>query len=292
MLRVRLLAGGLFLALLVVVVWLDLSVDRPYPGWLLLCTVCGVASCQELTVLLERMELRPFRRVLWPGVLLLIWVHWLPAAWELYYGDGSTLARWPTVLVALGGATVAALAVGMTGFDGTARSVRRSAGTVLGLLYLGGGATALVAARWLPQGLAAVMLLILATKAADSGAYFTGKLLGRRPLAPVLSPKKTLEGAVGAVLWGAAAAVLVAAVSGYWWQSWLPFGWGTLAALGALLGAWGQLGDLVESWLKRAAAVKDSSSWLPGLGGMLDVLDSLLWNAPPFALCWSLLQPA
>jgi len=257
-----------------------------------LTTLCAALSCAEVVTILRRAELPPFRRVLWPSILALVWLHWLPAAPVLGPWVGAQSShRWLLVLVIFGCSAVAALLAGVWGFrEGGPAALRRTGGTLLGVVYLGGGATALVATRWLPDGLAAVLLLVLATKAADSGAYFTGRWLGRRPLAPALSPQKTIEGAVGAVLWGAVAAaglaLVVQSLDTGWW---LSIGWSL--AVGAVLGAWGQLGDLVESWLKRAAAMKDSSAWLPGLGGMLDVLDSLLWNAPLFALWWSLSAP-
>ena len=95
MLRTRILVGSLFLALLLGVVWLDLTVDRPYPGWLLLCTVCAVFACHELVGLLDRVQLTPFRRVLWPGVLALVWLHWLPVVVEHSQRLSPLADRWP-----------------------------------------------------------------------------------------------------------------------------------------------------------------------------------------------------
>ncbi|HEX9618947.1 MAG TPA: phosphatidate cytidylyltransferase [Polyangiaceae bacterium] len=119
-----------------------------------------------------------------------------------------------------------------------------------------------------------VLLTLTAAWFGDTGGYFFGRFLGKRKLYPAVSPKKTVAGFVGALV-GALAATLVAS---FWY---LP-GLGVLAAavLGALAGAGGQLGDLVESLLKRATGVKDSGAIIPGHGGLLDRIDAVLFVSP------------
>jgi phosphatidate cytidylyltransferase len=127
----------------------------------------------------------------------------------------------------------------------------------------------------------------------DSGAYFTGRTWGRRPLAPRLSPKKTWEGAAGGFLAGVIAAVLFFSVAPLVMNA--PFHPRATIVLaigyGIVLSLAGILGDLAESLLKRDADRKDSSNWLPGLGGTLDVLDSLFWAAPAAYVYWMLVMP-
>ncbi|MBS0622779.1 MAG: phosphatidate cytidylyltransferase [Verrucomicrobia bacterium] len=115
--------------------------------------------------------------------------------------------------------------------------------------------------------------LVGVTVLTDMGGYFVGKGLGRRKLAPRLSPNKTIEGAIGGVVFGVGFAIL--------WRFADPTqaSWGLIVIMGLLLSLGGQLGDLLESRLKRDVGVKDSNT-LPGLGGMLDVLDSLFLNIP------------
>ena len=108
----------------------------------------------------------------------------------------------------------------------------------------------------------------------DTGAYFTGRALGRHKLYPALSPKKTWEGAVG----GLASSAGAAAIAHFWYLPELPLIPGLI--LGAAAGAMGQAGDLCESMIKRAHGVKDSGTLLPGHGGMLDRIDALLFAAP------------
>jgi phosphatidate cytidylyltransferase len=119
-----------------------------------------------------------------------------------------------------------------------------------------------------------VFLLFFVVWAADTAAYYIGTAIGRTPLAPHVSPKKTVEGAVGGLL-GALAATFVARA---WFMHWLTAIDGLI--LGLLLGVIGILGDLVESMLKRGAGVKDSAAVVPGHGGILDRVDSVLYAAP------------
>lgn len=124
----------------------------------------------------------------------------------------------------------------------------------------------------LPAGALWLFLVVGATWAMDILAYVVGKAIGRHQLAPKISPGKTVEGAVGALV----GAVAVTGPLG----TWLGLSLLQAVALGLLLGVGGQLGDLFESFLKRRAGVKDSGTLLPGHGGVLDRFDSLLFNAP------------
>jgi phosphatidate cytidylyltransferase len=119
-----------------------------------------------------------------------------------------------------------------------------------------------------------VFLLFFIVWSSDTAAYYVGTSLGRRPLAPRISPRKTIEGAVG----GLAGALAAAFVARAWFIRRLEVR--DCVILGLLLGVTGIAGDLVESMLKRGAGVKDSASLVPGHGGILDRVDSLLYAAP------------
>ena len=119
------------------------------------------------------------------------------------------------------------------------------------------------------------LLLFAIIWVGDAAAYYVGRALGQHLLAPKVSPKKTVEGAVAGMI-GSLAVGTLAAV----WVFHEP--WMRLVGISAVTGVAGQLGDLAESVLKRSAGVKDSSSILPGHGGILDRLDSLLFAAPVF----------
>lgn len=126
-----------------------------------------------------------------------------------------------------------------------------------------------------------LLLVMVCVTLSDAGAYYAGSAFGTHPLAPVISPKKSWEGAVGGVL----AAIAGALLAHFWFFRRLPLA--HAIALGVLLSTAGILGDLAESMLKRAAGVKDSSALLPGHGGVLDRLDSLLVAAPVLYYYWS-----
>ena len=123
------------------------------------------------------------------------------------------------------------------------------------------------------QGLQWVLLLAV-TFATDTSAFFVGRALGRLPLAPAISPGKTLEGAVGGLAGAVLAAVIGVELLG------LELTMPETLVLGGLAGVAGQLGDLAESRLKRVAGVKDSGWLFPGHGGVLDRIDSIVFNLP------------
>ena len=149
--------------------------------------------------------------------------------------------------------------------------------TILGVLYVVLLGSHLVAVRTgFPHSLSADLLsfFFLILMGADIGAYYVGRAIGKHKLAPTISPGKTWEGVAGGVL----AALILAALSHYWFFPELPLKFALpLAAVMVVLGI---LGDLTESALKRGAGTKDAAKILPGHGGILDRLDSLLFNAP------------
>jgi phosphatidate cytidylyltransferase len=153
--------------------------------------------------------------------------------------------------------------------------LRDVAVSVLPLVYIGLPLGALAAIR-LIGGREALLLLLATIVISDTGQYYTGRALGRRPLAPAISPKKTVEGAIGGVVFGTAAMAVGGRVA--FPAENVP----VLLLVGAAVVAFGIAGDLFESLLKRSAGVKDSSALIPGHGGVLDRIDSWLFAAPVF----------
>lgn len=149
------------------------------------------------------------------------------------------------------------------------------------IVYLALPLAALVQIRLL-AGPPAVFLVLLTIMVSDTAQYYTGRALGRRPLAPRISPKKTVEGAVGGFVFGTLLFVLV----GAWWAPQLAAP--PRIGLGLAIVALGIAGDLFESFLKRRAGVKDSSALIPGHGGVLDRIDALLFAAPVYYLALKL----
>jgi phosphatidate cytidylyltransferase len=178
-----------------------------------------------------------------------------------------------TILVLTAGVLVAATLRGAP-FD---KIIASSGATVLGVLYIALLGGHLVAVRMgFEQKLSAHLLsfFFLVIMGADTGAYYVGRAIGKHKLAPKISPGKTWEGVAG----GMVAALALATVSHFWFFRELPLKWALpLAAVMMMLGV---LGDLSESALKRSAGAKDAAKILPGHGGVLDRMDSLLFNAP------------
>ena len=145
--------------------------------------------------------------------------------------------------------------------------------SLLPILYIGLPFGTLIAIRE-THGARGLFLLMLTVMVSDSAQYYTGRLFGKRPLAPAISPKKTIEGAVGGFVFG----TVLLAVVGQWWMPDVPMP--MRVALGAVIVALGIAGDLFESMLKRSAGVKDSGWIIPGHGGVLDRIDALLFAAP------------
>ncbi len=150
-----------------------------------------------------------------------------------------------------------------------------TAAAVLAPVYIGVPLGALVGVHAI-AGREAVLLLIATVAVSDTAQYYTGRAFGRTPLAPLRSPKKTREGAVG----GFIVAPIFLTVAGGYWLPIAPPVW--LAALGVGIVIAGIIGDLFESMLKRAADMKDSGTLIPGHGGVLDRIDALLFAAPVF----------
>lgn len=192
----------------------------------------------------------------------------LIVAYGFYAGAGAPETGWMTAALA------AVLLFQLFRAQPLDHALGETAVAVIGLLYVGWFLGHLILVRGAPRGELIVIFILAVTWMTDTAAYYVGRKVGRRRLAPVVSPNKTVEGAVGGLLGGVATAV----VAGVWL---LPsIGIGDLMILGGLMALFGQLGDLVESLFKRSAGVKDSGGLIPGHGGFLDKVDSLLFSAP------------
>jgi phosphatidate cytidylyltransferase len=147
--------------------------------------------------------------------------------------------------------------------------------TAFGILYVSWFFSFLIKVRYLENGIGLVAMLIAITKSGDIGAYLIGSRFGRTPLIARISPKKTVEGSIGGLVFSILVAVACKAL--------VPsFRVQELLVVGLFLGIVAQLGDLSASLLKRDCNFKDSGKIFPGLGGALDVIDSLLFAAPVF----------
>lgn len=285
MLRHRLPVGAGLVALLATLLWLDGRwQDAPVP-WLpggmvpagaVLATVGLLALVPVLVTELGRL-LRAAGVNAWPFPFSVMVAGGAFAAVSLHAWDHDAGARMAAVLALLG--LTPALARLLRGDPAT--SVADLGRWVLLAIWMGAMPACWIALRahvpW-----TALVGAILTVKCNDIGAYFTGRVAGRHPMVPWISPAKTWEGFAG----GAVASL----IAGTWMGMHLAVGPWHGFAFGFAAAVLGPLGDLSESILKRHAGAKDSGAWLPGMGGALDVLDSLLPTAP--AALWLLTPKA
>ncbi|MBG80951.1 MAG: hypothetical protein CMJ39_09615 [Phycisphaerae bacterium] len=278
----RLLTGFTAILLIIGVLWLDESMgpvmigDWQLPQGLLLAILGSIMvalGARELCVIAEASGIRTSRGLNATACVAVMLATWLTSS-DL---TEQTAAALPLTTIAI------MLVVSLLWFSRgqQVQGVFASAAVVmLSSIYLGmlSGFLLLVGAESSVWMIGVVALIV---KSCDIGAFFTGTAIGRHKLIPWLSPGKTVEGLMG----GIAASMLAALILNSIWDS--PIDWWWVLAMGGLLAIVGQAGDLTMSLFKRGAGVKDSSTLLPGLGGVMDVIDSLLLTAP---LAWWLIR--
>lgn len=287
MLRWRLLLGTLFIALLVGLCWLDHHAAEPGTWLFPLAMLVALAASGELLWMYAARRLQPLGWVVYLGNALVLGANWLPVRGSSATDLGSF--GWPAL--ALAAVVIAAFLGEMRRYTGPGGVTERLALAIFSVAYVGWLLTFVVQLRLLDGGawgVPALASLVIVVKMCDTGAYTVGRLIGRHKMAPVLSPGKTYEGAVGGLLF---------ACLGSWlaFECWIPLwdlpprgaspSWGWLA-YGLGVGLAGMFGDLAESLLKRDLGRKDSSPWMPGFGGVLDLLDSILLAAPVAYAFW------
>jgi phosphatidate cytidylyltransferase len=178
----------------------------------------------------------------------------------------------PVLILALG---LSAMLLQLRRKDDTRDHLAGMALLLFGLFYVAWFFSFFVKLRLLPGGPGLIAFVIFVTKGADIGAYLTGSRFGHTKLIPRISPGKTVEGTAGGVMMS----VIIALLAGIWFTR---LGAVELIAAGLLLSILGQLGDLTESLIKRDCGVKDSGGYFPGIGGVMDLIDSLLFTGPVF----------
>jgi phosphatidate cytidylyltransferase len=304
MLGTRLVMGFAMAGAILLVLWLDERFAPWFPIWFVLATVVLWSSALELVGLLNATSTRASSNAVLGGILALLFANWAPhvshalqtsdrLAGRLPYDPLAPVSvlGWP--LLVFVGVVMATFLAQSVQFQKPGATLTTIAGTVLALSYVGLLGTFIVQLRWFDgpyHGIPPLVFLIATAKGADTGAYTIGRIAGRRKLWPRLSPNKTVEGAVGGMFSGVAAALIVAAVARDLLK--IPtLGWVTATGFGLVVGFTAQLGDLMESMIKRDCSRKDASAAVPGFGGVLDVLDSLLFAAPIAFAYWIWLGP-
>lgn len=278
---IRIVTGVVLIAAVVALVWWG-------PGWLLAIAAALIAilALIELFALGERLGLRAFAKWTLVCAAALFYAQYAIGTAETH-AFGVAIAFTRTV-AGLPISVDTVLLIFLFGAVGIGLSTKRPLHDVLpaisissaGLLFVALPFSYLVRIDEIDRDGRALILFTLALIwAGDTLAYFTGKLMGRLPMAPVLSPKKTWEGAIANL----AGSLLVAWAASRWIEADVT----VLLLVAGMANVAGQMGDLIESAYKRGAGVKDSGKIIPGHGGVLDRIDSLILAAPVVWVCYS-----
>jgi phosphatidate cytidylyltransferase len=294
-LKNRLISGSIMLTALLLLLGADQYLQIATRGWIVRgqrmsdgiggigLTVLLLAllppAVIELATLFAAERVKPYRFIATIGVGALV-IHGFLTQFTRFQNIATS------VLVFIVVCTMLLAALRRAWGRRTQQAITAMAGTVLAMLYLGGLAWFFIAlrvknGRGFHGSTMVIVMILLTVKFTDIGAYFGGRAVGKHKMIPWLSPGKTWEGlACGLVAAGCMGAFCAPAILELTWDRGIVFG--------LLMGAIGQLGDLLESLMKRDAEVKDASSAIPGFGGILDVIDSPLLAAPFAYLLFSL----
>lgn len=261
MLRMRIISSVIFFVLLF------LGLFQPMLSWVLLLVMTGAAltGVYEYIHLGAERPARIYQALALAGTVALMVDAYF---WYLQHAIGI-----------LSAVTVLTMGAGLMIAD---RRIQDSCGKCISALLYVVLPLTLITLIWRKAVLADndngqhyLIFLVLVTQASDIGAYFIGRAFGRHKLAPVISPGKSVEGLFGGVF----ASTLLAVLMKLFWNNMDHiFGWGEVFALALMLSLIGPVGDLAESWLKRNSGMKDSGRTFTGHGGMLDIIDSLLFT--------------
>lgn len=293
MLRWRLILGVAFVAALTALCWLDAEASLPGVYLASLAIVVAALAAGEMRRLYRQRGVELSTSAVYMGALLPVIVSCVPVVFPVVGGMPTTgYLGWLALGLVFG--LLAVFAGEMRRYDTPGQSIINVAYAALSVLYIGGLVGMLVQLRlvnapnnlggW--RGLYPLLATIATVKLSDVGQYAVGRMFGKRKLAPLISPGKTWEGAVGGIVLATLIAAFIMAALNQGVRglrlSYFPFVWCFTLTVAVA----GLLGDLAESLLKRDAGVKDSSDWMPGFGGVLDLLDSLLFAAPVAYLWW------
>lgn len=302
MLRQRLIGAAAIILPVIGLLWLDEHLNFDRPGiWFTMLAVAVAGCCVwELSSLLQaqlggegagtgKLNQRVILFATIAAVLIGSAFKFMPNP-----DPDCPLGNWGWPMLGLATATAIIMLVEMRQFQAGHGATERIARSLMAIFYVVVPYFFIFHLRMSSPNLGGVLKfvsIVFIAKWADAGAYFAGRFLGKHKMAPVLSPKKTIEGGIGGLL----AAIVAAIVYVRWMMPWFLSDTSDgstsgsllmIAGFGIAVGIAGVIGDLSISLFKRDAGEKDSASLLPGLGGFLDVMDSVLWAAPVGYLFW------
>ena len=297
MLGWRLLISAILIPSFAATFWLDHRIGSTALCLLAICLLLGIRAAWEMCDLLKARGL-----VVDPLFAGLCSSFVIASAWADALGSktrddpGLSFAAAGPTAMAYTACVMLVLMKGAIRYRQPGKSIESLGAELLTISYTGLLLAITARLRWVAgadAGYLALGSLLIAAKSGDVGAYTLGRLFGKRKMAPYLSPGKTWMGALGALIASGAGAVL-------WFQfatplfgeGWMPCPWYWGLCYGVIVGIAGMIGDLCESLIKRDVGRKDASSLLPGFGGVLDLLDSLLYAGPIAYVLWQVMPLA
>ena len=251
MLRHRILTAVVGLPLLIAIIWFG------EPWFTIFMTIMAVIGIGEFYRLADGLEIRPLTYLGVVSVALIMVSPHIPYA--------------STLRVLISAAIIISL-IWLLFLHPRDHAFTNWAWTIAGILYIGWMLSYWIELRGLDNGRGLVFLAMFTTFASDTGSFFIGRAWGKHSLAPSISAGKTKEGALGGLVSAVIASIIIAAIFR------LPFAYWQIVIIGIIISLFAQFGDLVESLLKRNAGVKDAGKLVPGHGGVLDRMDSLIFT--------------
>jgi phosphatidate cytidylyltransferase len=302
MLRWRLILGAVFIGALVALCWFDHRAALRGSYLMPLALMVSLLCASELVAMFRKRGHQPLAWVVYGGTAITVVAACVPEVLFTSWRASMSVGQLGWLAIGLAAAWMLAVIGELRRFDSPGRSTTDLAVSCFAILYVGMLTGFLVQLRLLrirgdgaDWGLFALATFIATVKMSDTGQYTAGRLWGRHKLAPRVSPGKTWEGAAGGLVIAAATSAALVFLrpdiealkaSEHWPEIRMSL-LSRAAICGVLLAIAGIIGDLAESMLKRDAGVKDSSTWMQGFGGVLDLMDSLLGAAPVAYMLWA-----
>ena len=304
MLGTRLVMGVSMVVMISVILAFDEWFAPWFPLWFLVSLAGCTLAALELSELLSGTAVKPSVNTVLGGTVAIVVANWLPHLItqdqdliDLTRGipfdplEPVSALAWP--FLAFTTVLMASFFTQSLQFEKPGESTARIAGTIFSLAYIGLLGSIVIQMRWFDaryHGVMPLVFLLSTAKGTDTGAYTVGRIAGRHKLWSNLSPNKTVEGALGGICFGILAALLVATIAKRILH--VPtLSWGATIGFGLVVSAAAQIGDLMESMVKRDCERKDASAAVPGFGGVLDVLDSILFAGPVAFGFWLFFGP-
>jgi phosphatidate cytidylyltransferase len=291
-LRRRLTLGPILIAALAAVFWADALAGETAPFLFVLALLLAVRGAWEYVDLLRARGIDLRFELLAASAAIVVASNWIPTVWNSSVWNELPLSRLGPPFLAYAIVVMALLGNALLRYRAPGGNLERLGVEVLGVSYLGVLLSATAELRWI-AGLDLCYLplasVVVVTKCGDTAAYFAGHAIGGRKLSPLISPGKTWAGAFGALAGAAAGGWLCLSLVPNWFSAASPAAWYWSLTYGVLIGGLGIVGDLAESLIKRDVGRKDSAPLLPGFGGLLDLLDSVIFVGPAAYLLWLLL---